>query len=71
MRVEFNPETIKVQFSVKEVYADKTLTTLSVDKFFLPDGRLKDDYRDAKPSLEKTANAIMNNFADFMARTTD
>jgi len=67
MRLDFG-ETIKVQFSVKEIYAQKRLTTLDVADFFLPDGRLKDDYRDAKPSLEKTANSILNNFSEFMSR---
>lgn len=70
MRLEFG-ETIKIQFSVKEVYAQKNLTTLQVSDFFLPDGRLKDDYLDAKPSLEKTTNSILNNFVDFMARVSE
>ncbi len=69
MRLEFANQTIKTQFSVIEIYAQKNLLKLKTSEFFLPDGRLKDDYRDAKPSLEKTANAILNNFADFMART--
>ena len=68
MRLEFG-ETVKIQFSVKEIYAQKNLLTLRTADFFLPDGRLKDDYRDAKPSLEKTANNILNNFAEFMSRT--
>ncbi|RZJ71813.1 hypothetical protein [Flavobacterium sp.] len=68
MRLDFTNQTIKVQFSVTEIYAQKNLLTLKISDFFLPDGRLKEDYRDAKPSLEKTTNAILNNFAEFMAR---
>lgn len=71
LTLEFSDETIKFQFSVREIYDQKNLLQLQVSDFFLSDGRLKDDYRDAKPSLEKTANSIVNNFADYMARVTD
>jgi len=71
MRLEFSSDNIKTSFAVKEIYAHKNLLELEVVDFFLPDGRLKDDYRDAKPSLEKTANLILNNFVDFMSRVRE
>ncbi|RYZ83005.1 MAG: hypothetical protein EOP06_20725 [Proteobacteria bacterium] len=69
MRIEYLETNIKVQFSVAEVYAKKNRIELTVADLFAPDGRLKDDYLDAKPSLEKTASKIVNSFADYMAKT--
>lgn len=68
IKLGFSADNIKVLFSVSEIYAHKKLLELQVADFFLPDGRLKDDYRDAKPSLEKTVNSIVNHFAEFMSR---
>ncbi|NUY81996.1 hypothetical protein HUK80_13915 [Flavobacterium sp. MAH-1] len=71
MVLEFTPDNIKIKFAVKEIYDQKKLLELAVADFFRPDGKLKADYLDAKPSLEKTVNGIVNNFAEYMSRVTD
>jgi hypothetical protein len=69
LKVDILESNFKVTFSVKEVYTKKTLTEITVADFFTPDGKLKEDYLDAKPSLEKTANGILKSFYDYMADT--
>lgn len=65
--LEIREHTISYRFSVKEIYADKKLLNLTVAKLFNSEGQLKSDYREAKPSLEKTANDILSSFASYMA----
>ncbi len=55
-------------FRVKDIYAENVLLKTTVTDFFTPDGKLKDDFRDAKPSLEKTVNDIVRSFAVFIDR---
>lgn len=66
MRINFGEQVCRVQFTVKEVYAKKTLIKMTPADFFAPDGTLKDDMDEAKMSLEKTANNALNSFAKFI-----
>jgi hypothetical protein len=66
LRVNFGNETVRLQFIVKDIYTKKTLTKMTVADFFMPDGTLKEDLEEAKPSLEKTANNILKSFARFI-----
>ncbi len=68
MAITFRAETVEVQITIKETYADRNITTLTVADFFAPDGRLKEDYRDAKPSLELTVNKLVRSFNGFINR---
>jgi len=67
LKIVFDEKSYSVGFILKEVYSDNRLTTLTTADFFAPDGRLKEDYEEVKPSLESTANTIINSFATFMA----
>ncbi|HEX8270244.1 MAG TPA: hypothetical protein VF581_10170 [Flavobacterium sp.] len=67
MRIEFGEKTYSINFRVKEIYTDNTLTELTTADFFAPDGRLKEDYEEVKPSLETSANTVINSFASYMA----
>lgn len=70
LKIDYLDTSLRVKFSVAEVYAGKNLLQLSIPDFFNPDnGKLKDDYLDAKPSLEKTASKIVESFASYMAET--
>lgn len=69
LRVDYLEKTLRVRFSIAEVYAGKNLLELSVADLFNPDGKLKGDYLDAKPSLEKTAGNIVGSFAVFLSET--
>jgi hypothetical protein len=54
--------------SVKEIYGENVLLKTTTADFFTPDGTLKDDFRDAKPSLENTVNKIVRSFTNFIER---
>ena len=55
-------------FLVKEIYMDKVQLKTTVTDFFTSEGKLKDDFRDAKPSLEITANKIIKSYINFIAQ---
>lgn len=59
MTVTFTDNMCRVSFSVKEIYGKDKLLETTVADYFRSDGRLKEDFADVKPSLEKTANEIV------------
>ena len=67
MRVEFIESFYTITFAVKDIYSGNNITKLTVAEFYASDGRLKEDYEEVKPSLEYTANSIINDFATFLA----
>lgn len=54
-------------FTVKEIYANEVLIQTKVIDFFTPDGKLKDDFEEVKPSLEATVNRILNSYSNYLA----
>lgn len=66
LTVTFDKKVVRVVFEVKEIYAKRTLLKMSVADMYRPDGVLKEDFEEAKQSLEKTANNILNSFAAFI-----
>lgn len=68
LKVEFQTNgTYTLTFAVKEIYAKEALVKTTVADFFTPEGKLKEDYLEVKPSLELTANKIVRSFASFIA----
>ena len=65
--VTFENNVCRVQFVVKEIYAKKTLLKMTTADMYTPDGTLKEDFGDAKQSLEKTANNILKSFSSFIS----
>lgn len=59
--------TYSLVFSMKEAYAKEALVKTTISDFYLPDGKLKEDFTDVKPSLESTADKIVKSFSDFIA----
>lgn len=55
-------------FTVKEIYSNAALLKTTVTDFFTPEGNLKEDFKDAKPSLENTANKIVRSYTSFITR---
>ncbi|MDR6846530.1 hypothetical protein [Flavobacterium granuli] len=53
-------------FIVKEIYIDRVPLKTTVADFFTSEGKLKEDFKDVKPSLEKTANRIVNSYIAFI-----
>ena len=70
LKIDYLQTTLRVKFTVLEVYAGKNRLELRISDMFNPtNGKLKDDYLDAKPSLEKTAGKILQSLANYMAET--
>jgi hypothetical protein len=55
-------------FDVKEIYTDRITIKTTIADFFTPDGKLKDDFKDAKPSLENSVNKIVKSYINFIAQ---
>lgn len=69
LKVNFLPENkYTVSFSVKEIYDNQRLLETTVADFFTSEGKLKDDFAEVKPSLEKTANSIVTSFVNYISR---
>lgn len=69
MKISFNADkTYKLSISVKEIYAGNVLTQKTAADFFTAEGKVKEDYIDAKPSLENTINRIVKSFSNFIDR---
>lgn len=66
LKIEFVENICQMTFVVKEIYAQKILIKTTVADFFTPEGELKDDFKEAKTSLEKTANAIIQSFSNYI-----
>ena len=60
--------TYTLSFEVKEIYAKEVLVKTTIADFFTPDGKLKEDFKEVKPSLEKTVNRIVKSYTRYLAR---
>ncbi|MGC4041639.1 MAG: hypothetical protein QM710_12855 [Flavobacterium sp.] len=58
----------QMKLTVKEIYAGNVLTKTTIADFFTSDGNVKDDFSDAKPSLENSVNRIFKSYANFISR---
>ena len=68
LKVEFLDNKCVLKFTVKEIYNNDKLIQSTIADYFTSDGKLKDDYEEVKPSLEKTANDILQSFTDYISR---
>ncbi|MES2410445.1 MAG: hypothetical protein V4535_03275 [Bacteroidota bacterium] len=67
LKIQFTEnQKYTIRISVKEIYAENVLTKTTLTDFFTAEGKLKDDFRDAKPSLENTINKILNSYTNFI-----
>ncbi|CAM3423540.1 hypothetical protein FLLO111716_09520 [Flavobacterium longum] len=66
LKIEFLEASCRLRFTVREIYAKKTLLKMTPQDFFGPDGQLKDDMDEAKSSLEKTANNALTSYMKFI-----
>lgn len=55
--------TATLTFNAKEFYANEVLTKTKVSDFYTPEGKLKDDFRDVKPSLETTVDRLLRSYS--------
>lgn len=69
LKIVFTKEqTCTLTFTAKEFYADEVLTKSTVADFFTTDGKIKEDFEEIKPSLERTANKIIESYSNFISR---
>lgn len=69
LKIEFKEnQKYTLTFIVKEIYADAVQIKTTIPDFFTPEGKLKEDFKDVKPSLENTVNNIINSYINFIAR---
>jgi hypothetical protein len=68
VQVNFGNNTYTVKFVVKEIYAKRTQMQTTIADFFMPDGSLKEDFEEVKPSLERTANNILKSYIRALAQ---
>jgi len=61
-----NDKKYALTFAVKEVYAKDVLIRTTISDFFTPSGNLKEDFKEVKPSLENTAENIVNSFVTYL-----
>ena len=57
-----------LNISVKEIYIENVPLKTTTADFFTPDGNVKEDFKDAKPSLENAINKIVKSYINFIAR---
>lgn len=57
----------KIVFNAKEFYANNVLTKTTIADFFTPDGQLKDDFKDVKPTLEATVDRMVQSYVNFIS----
>jgi len=55
-------------FTIKEISTNATITKTKIADFYTSDGKLKDDFKEVKPSLENTVNNIVKSYANFIAQ---
>lgn len=53
-------------FTVNEIYANEVLTQTKISDFYTPNGKLKDDFEEVKPSLESTVNKIIKSYSNYL-----
>ncbi len=68
LKVVFNQDkTYTLTFHPKEFYANEVLTKTTIADFYTSEGKLKDDFRDVKPSLEAMADRIVKSYTNFIS----
>ncbi len=69
LKIEFQSNnTYTMDISVKDIYTENIAVKTTTADFFTAEGKLKDDFKDAKPSLENTINKILKSYTNFIAQ---
>lgn len=61
-----NDQTCTVGFVVKEIFVKQTVSKKRLADFFTPEGKLRSEFLEVKPSLEETARGVLNSFINFI-----
>lgn len=69
LKIEFqSTKTYTVSISVKEIYTENIALKTTVANFFTSDGKVKNDFKDAKPSLENSINKVLKSYTNFIVQ---
>lgn len=66
MKFSFSGNFYTVTFSVTEIYNDDVLLKYTLPDYFDSKGDIKEGYTDLKPSIESTANTLVNSHYNFI-----
>lgn len=66
MKFSFSGNFYTVTFSVPEIYNDDVLIKYTLPDYFDSKGNIKEGYTDLKPSIENTANTLVNSHYNFI-----
>lgn len=63
---DIEDSVIIYQFKIIGIYDSDKPLELTIEKLYNSEGKLKSDYEEVKPSLERTANLILNSFINYL-----
>ncbi|HEU4495711.1 MAG TPA: hypothetical protein VFR70_01545 [Flavobacterium sp.] len=66
MEIAKSGGTYTCSFKILEIYTKRTLLKSAVADYFLPDGKVKEDFEEVKPSLERSIGIILNSYDRYM-----
>jgi len=61
-------KTYRLKISIKEIYTESIAVKTTIGDFFSTDGKVKNDFKDAKPSLENSINKVLKSYSSFIAQ---
>src|SRR5690606_3036044 len=67
MVVSFTDTKIRIAFTVNEIYERNVRKELELSDYFTSDGKIKQDFRDIKPSIERTVNNLINSYIGYIS----
>lgn len=66
--IDLLDDGMRYDFKVIEIWGDDQKLETTLASFYNSSGKIKSDFPDVKPSLEKTVNYILLSFEDYMRR---
>lgn len=67
MAVSFTETRVRITFTVTDIYERNVRKELQLSDYFTSDGKIKSDFRDVKPSLERTVSNIINSYISYIS----
>ena len=67
MKLSFHGTYYSLHFVIDDIYTEQdVLVKYKIPDYFTPEGDIKDDYKEMKPSLEKTVNDLALSYHNFI-----
>lgn len=68
LEIRFGEKSCSLQFSVKQIFADRTEIKSTITDYFTPEGTMKEGFENVKVSVEDTANKIIQSYLSALGR---